>query len=561
MSSNENPESATSTETTANTETAATPLLDQNVTRRRALQLTGAAIATAAASGTATAATEGEDVDVDFASNYTNVPWIPATFTVEDVLEGHGTLDYVDDNGNKANLGDEGARLARQPDNEDTPHNPVSLQASALHALNDNGNREPHAEYGAFPRGTTYDDDNDTSTDEVDVTALEASHWTLTNATNGSISVSNGANGTLDVSTSAVASGETVTATFDLSTVGSSDATINSGMSRKFLQTVLDIDSLPSGVIVEFALIASDAGEVVATLDPAGDSSTTKVLSSVTGDSQVGEARVGELEDGQAVTLADIQKVEMRVKETDAAFQVHGLNVERESEWAFGTQEYQTTDSDGNTVVETQDVTAPTGTFSILDLETLDSTPFANAAIASVDYDAEMNASELASDSTMARVVDTPDTYDYPKELEVVTTFQGPTAYSLSVTFENMLDEVELPGSRYLGVEVSTASAEFDDWDGVENESWTDRTSNYGSPGSQVELYASVAASDITHARYRVQLTEEEVKDATKSGAVGAVAVSDGGGGGIGNLGLTAILSAFAAGIAWFRKPIMNFLG
>lgn len=561
MSVNQPTDATQSTETAENNDDdGPTPVLEKNVTRRQFGVLVGAAAATAATAGTASAQedSEGEDVLIDFSSEYAHDPWIPATITVEDVLESQGTLDFTDDDGDEdANLGDEGYVLAREPDDDETPHNPVTLSAAALHKLDDDGNREVHPEYGAFPRGSTYDDDADSETDEVDVSVLDATHW----STSGSITVADGSNGALDVSTSGVASGSTATATFDLSTVASDDETISSGVSRKFLQFLADVDSLPSGVLVEVAIVDSNDSEVVASIDPDGDVATTSDLLDSTGDSQVGEVRVGELETDQSVDLADIQQLQIRVSETDATLSFHGINLERESEWTFGTQEYQTTDDDGNTVVETQDVTQPAGEFSVLDLETLDSSPFSNSAIESVDYDVEATASELPNDSVMARVKETPDTYDYPFELETVYSFEGTTAYSLSVNFENMLDEVALPGSRYLGVGVSTGSSEFEDWGDVEDESWTSRTSDYDTPGEEVEMYSSVAASDVTHARHRYQLREGEKDDTTRSGAVGAVAVGGDGGGGIGNWGLTAILSFLAAGVAWFRKPIMSVLG
>lgn len=515
------------------------------------------ATAAAAAVGPSVASAASDDTYIDddvhptFSSSYVSNPWANASITVNDHKGDMADLEFINDSDAVESLTDHGYVLARDPDNEDTPHNPVTLKASDIQS----------AEYSAFPRGATYDDDADTSTDEVPVEWHDPTHWTLTNATNGSISLAEEGNDAMRVSSSAVASGEVVKATFDLSTVASSDATITDGMSRLFIQNVVDVDALPSGVVVEVALIDSNAAEVSTTYDPAGDASTAGVLASATGASQVVNARVGDLEDAQAVTLADIQKVELRIKETDADLLFYGFNLERATEWTFGTEEYQTTDSDGSTIVDTRDVTTPSGTFGVVDLASMDGGPFGSAPIDQVKYDAECRMSELDVNRVHSRVEDTPDTYDYPKRLEYVAEYEAPVAYSLKITHSNVEDIVALPSSRYEGVEVATSAQEIDEWADVEDAiSWTDKTGSYGSVDKRIELLSTHSASNRLTVRIRTLHKSDEIEAATQSPSGGGAAVAvDGGGGGF-DWSLTAIFGLVAAGGLWFRKSIMGAL-
>ncbi|WP_336331126.1 hypothetical protein [Haloarcula sp. CGMCC 1.2071] len=518
--------------------------------------MTGAAVATIATAGAATGGAAGAatwEGSINWASEYVDDPYINGSVTVETHEQDHAELDYVNDSGETVSLTDHGIVLASAPDSE-SAHNPVSLAAKDI--------RSP--EFTAFPRGLQWDSDSDGDIDSEDdeVSALDATHWSTTGATNGSISVTDGDSDSLVIETSSVASGETVSASIDLSSVASEDATITDGIARKYLQTVMDVDSLPSGSTVEFAIIASDGTEVTAHVSPDADTSTVAGLADATGTSLVREARTGELESAQGVDLPDIQSVEVRVKEDSAGITLHGLNVERESEWEFGVEEY--VDSDSN--IDTREVTEPSGSFAITSLDSLEA-PFDSAVIDGVSYDVEMRASMLPEEQVHARVTDAPSTYDRGKVLEVVPEFEWPTAYALStVSAENMEDEVSVASSRYLTVEVATAVSDIDPsddnstvWEQVDNISWTDRSGSMGSVGSTTELLSSVAASDRSVTHIETNLSESEVEAATSTGSGAAVAAS-GGSGGFG--GLMTLVTGLLGGLAvWKRKAIGALLG
>lgn len=520
------------------------------MTRRGAMKAGAVAAGTVAMASTGAVGEITGDETIDFSHDLAHDPLINGSITVANHKSDFEQLDYVNDSSERASLIDEGVVLASEAD-ADTPHNPVTLKASNFE----------HAELNAFPRDLKYDSDSDgdIDSDDKDVVWHDPTHWTKDasgSAGTGSLTES-GDNKEIKVTTSSQVSGDTIAWTFDLSTAGSQDATITDGISQKRLQMVADIDSLPSGSLVEVAIVDSNAAEVVATIDPAGDASTTKVLASATGDSKVLEVPVGDLESDQATTLADIQKVEVRVSDANPSVTVHGLNLESSTEWVFGKEEY--TNSDGD--IDTQEVTQPAGTFTITGLPSIP-TPLDTARIKDVQYDVELRASHLPEDQLHVRVNDSPDAYDRPKEVEMVPEFEWPSGYDLTVSAGSAEVDVEVPSSRYTGVEIATGIADIDEWKDIDdNISWSDKTGSMGSVGSTTELLASTAAGDRTGVRIRTIHEETEATDLTETSGGSAAAVSASGGGGFSIGGITAVLGLLTGvGIA-FRKRLMAFLG
>lgn len=534
-------------------------LYETTLSRRRFMQASAATAAVVATgAGTAAAQSGVTPASLNYSSDYVQNPRINGSVTVDLHESGFSELDYTADDGSVTSLEESGIVLAESRD-ENTPHNPVTLSASAFRTTetDENGNTQVSrfGEYANFPRGVTYDDDSNSDTAEVTVSALDATHWTVDNSgSTGTLSVTDASTGALKFDISSQSSGDVATATFDLSSVGSEDATITSGVARKFLQTVADVSTLPSGVTVEFAIVDSTGGEVVATMDPDGDSSTTSVMTTTTGDAQVSQIRVGELG-----TIEDIEQLVVRIKDAAATFALHGINVEREQKWTYGTRE--TTDSDGN--VTTEEIEEPSGDYSVTSLSTL-SGPFTEAGIVDVTYDVEQRASELPAEQVHVRQKDTPETYSQPIELEAVHEFEAPVAYALTdVTFEDTVDEVEMAQSRYLGVQVATGVSDVEDWEDVEDSiTWTSRSSRYSSVGDTVTLFSSVSSSDRTVTRFRIALTESEFDTAT-SGGSGAAAAAAAAGGGSGSFDWLPTLSFGVLGglVFWFRKSILGALG
>jgi hypothetical protein len=526
------------------------------MTRRGALRAGAVGAATLATAGVGSAQST-EEIDpsaIAWDSDLVQDPYVRGTVTVAEHGPDYSELDFTADDGSITSLTEFGIVLARDPDSDSELHNPVTFSPADLSA----------SDLTSFPRELKYDSDSDGDIDEDDdpVSWTDSSMWSKdASGSAGSGTLSDADGDALTFSTSGQTSGDVVTWSFDLSSVGSEDATITSGIPRKFLQLIRDIDTLESGVSVEYALVDSTGAEVVARDDPSGDTATDPVLAAATGNAIVSQPRVGELESSQSADLSDIQTIEIRIKEANASVTIHGFNAQREQEWTFGT--YETTDSDGNVVTETY--TNPSGSVSITSLSTLPDV-FSGATIEGVTYDVEMRASELPSDQVYAQRSDTPDTYAQPNEIEIVSEFVAPVAYDLTdVTFEDLVDETELAQSRYLEQSVATGINEIEDWEDIEDTiTWTGRTSRYGSVGETVTLLSTLASSDRTATRSRVALSDDELETATSgsesSGGSGVVVVS--GSGGINfNALLTLIMGSIGGAALLFRSKVASLFG
>jgi hypothetical protein len=518
--------------------------------RRRVLQVTAIA-ATAAAgvgSGAGSALARFGDETINFGYENAHDPWLNGTVTVSTHEPGFSQLDYIHDSysdGDEPNnlTADDGIVLADRP-TEGEPHNPVTLMASNFES----------GEYTDFPRGASYDEDGDGSAD-TDVMVTEATHWGKdVSGSAGSMTIADDGTG-LRISTSSQTSGDTAIATFDLSTVADTDQTITDGMSRRFLQLVRDIDTLESGVTVDYAVIDSTGTEVVASDIAGGDTSLVDVLRDATGASRADQVRVGELENADSVTLNDIEQLQIRISDANADVKFYGVNLERTSKWVFGTQEYLNSDSE----VDTQTVEEPAGSYSITGLDTLDSV-FDSATLNDVEYDVQMVASEADDAEIHARVKDLDDTYDRPHELEFVAEYHWPDHYELSTTAEDLRDNQEFPSGRYLGAEAATGTTELESWDDVDNVSWTDRTGDYGSAGTETQLISSTSTADRSAVRLRLALSADEVDAYTSatSGGAAVAATNDGGPG----AKMWTIIGAIGTGLlVWKRKALAAIFG
>lgn len=527
------------------------------MTRRGALRAGAAGVAMVATAGVGSAQSGTEEIDpssIAWDSDLVQDPYARGTVTVAEHGPDYSELDYTSDDGSITSLSEYGIVLARDPDSDSELHNPVTYSPADLSA----------SDLTSFPRDLKYDSDSDGDIDEDDdpVSWTDSSMWSKdASGSAGSGTLSDADGDALTFTTSGQTSGDVVTWSFDLATVGDSDATITSGIPRKFIQLIRDIDTLESGVSVEYALVDSTGAEVVARDDPSGDTATDPVLAAATGNAIVSQPRAGELESAQSEDLSDIQTIEIRIRDANASVTLHALNAQREQEWTFGT--YETTDSDGNVVTETY--TNPSGSVSITSLSTLPDV-FSGATIEGVTYDVEMRASELPSDQVYAQRSDTPDTYAQSNEIEIVSEFVAPVAYDLTdVTFEDLVDETELAQSRYLEQSVATGISEIEDWEDIEDEiTWTGRTSRYGSVGETVTLLSTLASSDRTATRSRVALSDDELDTATSgsgsSGGSGVVVVS--GSGGINfNALLTLIMGSIGGAALLFRSKVASLFG
>jgi len=509
------------TQTDSTNDAQTTTDLSEPTTRRTFMKGAGVAAAGAITTGVA-AATDGDTPS--WASELVQSPRIETTATIAT----HGAdmsdpLAYTNDNGDPVSLADEGAVVADR-DDADTPHNPITLRADRLAAQ----------EVRAFPRGITYDDDSDTSTDEVPVDAVDATHWTTdTSGTAGSLTFETvtGQNGeeALHIATSGQTSGDVATATFDLSSVGSDDATITEGVERKMIQAIATIASLDSGAVVEIRVKDSSSNTITSVIDSSADSGSINTIATATGSGVVYQEQVGEF----STTVGDIQTIELAVKEANADVTFTGLNVEKEAEWEFGVQEYTNSDDE----LDTQTITHPSGEFSVVSLYGSNGVPdtWTDAAIEDLKVDAEFRAAELDSDMREYRWADA-GRYDYPARLETLVGLELPTAYDLSYSSTSLRDTVLFPSTRFLASEYTTSESALPTWSDIDDESvtFTDETATFENAGidDEVTLTSSVSAGTlvVVHQDYLLNSDEKASATASGGGSGGGPVGSSGGG-------------------------------
>lgn len=500
------------------------------VTRRGALRAGATAAAVAATAGVGTAA---DAESLDHSSDFVQDPFITANIVVSRHKPDFEPLDYIDDDGSVRSLAEHGVRLAVNRD-EETPHNPVTITPTKIDS----------EEYTAYPRDLTYDDDSDSSTDEVAVSWTDATHWTesVTDSDGSVTTTLSEGDASLTLGASGVGSSDSATWTLDLSSIGSTDGTLTEGVERTWLQGLLDVDTLQSGSEVRLEAVDSTGSVVSISADPDGDDSTAGVATTTTGSSLAWQQRLGDLMSAQSSTLDDVEQIRVVVDGADAQITLHALNCERSTEWTWGT--YETTDSDGEVVEETW--SSPSGSISLMSLESLPDV-WLSAEIHDVEYDAEVAAARLPDEQVHVASRDAPESYEYRKILEVAYEIEIPTAYALSTSVGKLRDVVSMPGSRYLTAEVATGVSDVEDLEDLDSISWTDRSGTYGSGiDSEVDLLTSPSTSR-TVVHHEISLSQSELDDATDGGGMAVVGAAGGGGSTDGTL--AGMLAGVAAGI------------
>lgn len=408
-------------------------------------------------------------------------------------------MDYEDDSGEKATLGG-------VVDREDTD-NILTVRADKMDV----------PDFYVFPRGETFDSDGDGDDDE-DVSALDPQHWTLTNATNGSISVEDGGlkgEYSLRASSTSVASGETVTATFDM-------ASITSDVSKRYLQLVTNVDALASGSVVTIRVIDGDGDKKAVKIDPAGDTANDDVIASATGTGIVSQVRLGDLAttaDGDG-SFTEIETVEIEIADADADITLAALDVEKKSRLEFGSRLINEDTDDEERVVNYE----PSGDITATGLDTFSSEFTVDGA---TFYDVAFPMHHTLEKGSLAFEHEFEATDEHPG-YDFIFTVRGkqevPAEIDLKHAGLTYEDEQKAPSSRYLLVRTAEAVGDtaFADIDDTE---WTSHTSSYGSRGSDVALSSAVQPG-VTWAYEAEILVTTDQKEAIESGT------SDGGGGG-----------------------------
>lgn len=495
------------------------------ITRRGAMRAGAAAGVAAIGVGASAGGAAAQTAGLNFSSDFVHDPWIDADVTIgehdrsSDGRAMSSQFQYINDNGEVADLRDMGARVRPQDEDDaenDVPFNPVTLRADRIDADT----------FSAMPRSEDFDESGD-GDEDTDVTALDSTHWSGSDSASGTISIADADSAAggpaLQISTDGVADGETATASLDDSS-SEWEFLIESGLGRKYLQVGMNIATLDG--VVEVA-VGDGTNFVTTVADTAADETADATIATSTGDGKFHQVQLGEL--SGIDDLGEISELEVRVEDADADVTLYALDVERESRLSFGSREYTNSDDE----LDTETVRSPDGEYSITGLDTLGSA-FDGATIVDLGISTRFEASGLPAENIDADWQDA-ERYDQDHRLRKAITFDLPTAYDLSYADLSAKDEVKFPGSRYIEIafedDAGEEPATVSEWDD-DDLTLTSRTSTYSdaSIDDTVTLTTSVTTDSTFVVVYDYLLSDDERDDATATAAVGAAgATSDGG--------------------------------
>jgi len=408
-------------------------------------------------------------------------PQISADVTVDewDAAEFDNALQYYDDSGEAAALP---ASLNESNDN------PITVTATDI-------NFDQRDE---FPRKSDEDGDNSAS-------ALDASEWTVSGA---SVSDTTTAPSTDALNYAGSASS-------DSATYGNFS---NDDAEKGYITIAADVTSASGTPTLQVNDSDGDYVEVEL-YNSSADEDATTVLANSTGEGQVLQVQIGDLEvqgsgDGSMDSAEEVQIN----GDIDADFSV--IDTERTRELQFGERLEDTDDDDE---LETVTVTQPNGAYSVADMDGFDEV-MDSATFHGVTVDAVFQASDLQDDEDVSASFTSDN--DYPNWDQVGNIdykIELPTAFDLSYSNTELVDDPTLPDGRYRTVEVAegVGDTDFEDID-----SWSDVTSSYGS--SEVTLDSTVSSGTEYAISYKLTLTDGEVNamQMTSGGGAGPMASS-----------------------------------
>ncbi|WP_373190077.1 hypothetical protein [Halolamina sp.] len=490
--------------------------MNSQMGRRAFVATVGAAAAATATAGSAAATETATESAPEWATGRGGLDWtngyVQNPYFAEDSLtRARHRMEWGTDDAALRFYEDDGGEMAELPGyvpREDT-ENVLSVRAD----------KYDFPAGRAFPRGENYDADGDGDADE-DVSALDATHWSTTGATNGSVSVTDAdldVAKALSVSSSGVASGETVMARFE-------DVSLQDDAGKRYLQFVANVSTLTAGSTLEVVAIDDDGDEKIVMANPSGDTSNADTFATAMGSGIVVQTRLQDLAttangDG---SFDSIDAVEVRISEADARITFTAFDLERKSRWLFGSY----LANEGTDSEETQQRYTPgPGEFTLTGFDTLGDVLKTED---SVVWDVTQPFRYTLGDSTLNFQFRFVEAVDYPGFdwlFQQRGKFSVPSAIDLSHTGLSLVDSVAVPPNRFNSVWTAEGVPDTE-LSGLDDSAKTFHGGSYDSEGKTVTLRSS-ASADTVYAFGVELLATGENRDAATSGAG---ATGDGGG-------------------------------
>ena len=409
--------------------------------------------------------------------------------------------------------------------------NPFSLVATNIE----------EKDFGEFPRtgDTTEDPDKDDNT----ASALDASEWTKSGAASSKLTVSDTETAqnveAVRFDADSMTSGDVATATYQNWT-----SELDSDESKRYLQVAADVDQLASSAEVQIKVVDESGDYKQLVLNTSETQSSSGVLANATGDGHVSQVQLGELTTFGGGSWDNIEKVEVTVVDGDADVSISMLNAGKMSRYKFGTKYVDNDDDDD---LEKKEIYEPHGTYSIYSVETLDS-EFDGATIHGLSFPAHFSAEDLEDSNIKTEWQDGKDA-GYPNWDKFATFFyrlELPSAYDLSYSGVELVQETQWPGDRYVSVQYAEGVSEDTDFEDIEDNQWASKTSSYDAKGKNVTVDSTIAPGDDLVFKFEMVFTGDEASNLQTAGGGG-----DGGamGSGFSNIPLIGGLIVVLLGI------------
>lgn len=368
--------------------------------------------------------------------------------------------------------------------------------------------------FGAFPR----DGDN--------TSALDASEWTSSGANSSKFSVTD--TETADGVDAVQIQTDGSMATGDIARAEYSNFSITSDEDKRYLQIGADIATLDADTRATVRIYDADDDYKQLEINGSADASSTEVLAAATGDGQVSQVQLQDLQllnDSDSDGFDDLERVAVNVSDGDLDLSVAWLDLERKSATVLGQQKKDTDDDDA---LETVDITEPSGTYSIYSLATIGS-ELSSGKVHDITYPVTYRAQDIEDSDDYNVTVEPADKYrNYDHIMGFRYRVLIPSAIDLRHSGLEFQQDTEWPETRYTLVEMKEGAADsaFSDL------TWgSDLTSSFDAIDKQVSMDSTISAGT-SYAVHEDLLVSSGEHDAITSPGTGS-----GGGGQFGREG------------------------
>jgi hypothetical protein len=307
----------------------------------------------------------------------------------------------------------------------------------------------------------------------------------------------------------------------DVAYVSYSNQSIDTDALKRIIQVVGNVDSLDSGAVVEVQVRDGDGDYVAPEINSSRDGTADDVVANQTADGVIYQHRTGDLtvEGTGDGSLDAIQEVRIQVTDADANVTLTALNVEKKSEWDFGTTRLADTSTDDTEDYNESTVTErPAG--GRIELATLDSlgTWSENAVLHQLRYyNVEYRMQDKPS-SVNVTFSSADDYGGYPTLLEITWTREIPTGYDLTHGSLELETEQSMITDRYTRLRYAEGVG---DTDLEDISSWVDASGSLGEKGDTVTLDATVQAGSTYKTQISLLLQDDDQDALEATGGAG----------------------------------------